>query len=163
MAQDKPELGFGEAHVFLVKTAAGQERNVARVIERRARARGEPYRTAIKAILCSDDVKGYIFVEATSPHFVDELIYGLRHVKTRLPGFVPLAEVEKYLVVKPPGEGIEPGDMVEITGGPFRSMQARVISVDRQKGEATIELVEATFALPITMFADYLRKLPSVK
>ncbi|MEM2905737.1 MAG: transcription elongation factor Spt5 [Candidatus Bathyarchaeia archaeon] len=163
MAQDKPEAELGEAHIFLVKTATGQERNVARIIERRAKAKGEPYSTAIKAILCSEDVKGYIFVEATSPHFVDELIYGLRHVKTRLPGFVPLAEVEKYIAVKPPGEGIEPGNVVEITGGPFRGMQARVISIDRQKGEATIELVEATFTLPITIFVDYLRKLPSPK
>jgi len=163
LAQDRPEPALGEAHIFLVKTAAGQERNVARIIERRVRAKGETYSAAIKAILCSEDVKGYIFVEAASPHYVDELIYGLRHVKTRLPGFVPLSEVEKYLAVKPPGEGIEPGDMVEITGGPFRGMQARVISIDKQKGEATIELVEATFTLPITIFVDYLRKLPPAK
>lgn len=163
MAQGEPEPSLGEAHIFLVKTAAGQERNVAWILERRTRARGEPYRSAIKAILCTEDVKGYIFVEATSPHYVDELIYGLRHVKTRLPGFVPLVEIEKYLAVKPPGEGIDVGDIVEITGGPFRGMQAKVLSVDKQKGEATIELVEATFTLPITIFADYLRKVPTAR
>ncbi len=150
-------------HIYLIKTSTGQERNVARVIERRVKARGEPYTKVVKAILCSDDLKGYLFVEATSPHHLDEIIYGLRHVKTRLPGFVPLAEIEKYITVKPVGEEIVVGDNVEVTGGPFRSMQARVIAVDRQKGEATIELLEATFALPITIYLDYLRKLTSVE
>ncbi|MBS7627447.1 KOW motif-containing protein, partial [Candidatus Bathyarchaeota archaeon] len=64
-------------------------------------------------------------------------------------------------VTKSPIEEIAVGDSVEITGGPFKSMRARVVAIDKQKGEATVELLEAAFTLPITIYADYLRRVSS--
>lgn len=149
------------SRIYLVKTSAGQEKSVAQMIARRVKSKGEPYIKSIKSILCTDGLKGYVFVEASNPYQLDEILYGLRHVKARLQGFVPITELEKYLVTKPPIEEISVGDSVEITGGPFKSMRARVVAVDKQKGEATVELLEAAFTLPITIYADYLRKVSS--
>ncbi|MEM3027977.1 MAG: transcription elongation factor Spt5 [Candidatus Bathyarchaeia archaeon] len=149
------------SRIYLVKTSAGQEKSVAQMIARRVKSKGEPYTKSIKSILCTDGLKGYVFVEANNPYQLDEILYGLRHVKARLQGFVPITELEKYLVTKPPIEEIAVGDSVEITGGPFKSMRARVVAVDKQKGEATVELLEAAFTLPITIYADYLRKVSS--
>lgn len=149
------------SRIYLVKTSAGQEKSVAQMIARRVKSKGEPYTKSIKSILCTDGLKGYVFVEASNPYQLDEILYGLRHVKARLQGFVPITELEKYLVTKPPIEEIAVGDSVEITGGPFKSMRARVVAVDKQKGEATVELLEAAFTLPITIYADYLRKVSS--
>ncbi|MBS7627448.1 transcription elongation factor Spt5, partial [Candidatus Bathyarchaeota archaeon] len=66
--------------------SAGQEKSVAQMIARRVKSKGEPYTKSIKSILCPDGLKGYIFVEVSNPYQLDEILYGLRHVKARLQG-----------------------------------------------------------------------------
>ena len=38
-------------------------------------------------------------------------------------------------------------------------MQARIIRIDEAKEEVTIELLEASYTLPITVHADYVREV----
>jgi transcriptional antiterminator NusG len=59
--------------------------------------------------------------------------------------------------VKPIIDEIEVGYVVEITGGPFKGMKAKITKVNKVRSEATLELLEATFTLPITVHADYLK------
>ena len=43
-------------------------------------------------------------------------------------------------------------------------MQAKITRIDKTKNEVTLELLEATFTLPITVHADYVKlvkKAPS--
>ena len=137
--------------IFAVRTTVGQERNVSNLISGKIEANDIP----IKAILVPDTLKGYIFIEADGPHVVDEAISGIKHVRSRVPGVVPFSEVEKYIVVKPVIEELDVDDLIEITGGPFKGMRAKITDIDRTKEEITIELLEATFTLPITVHADY--------
>ena len=53
------------------------------------------------------------------------------------------------------------GDLVEIIGGPFRGMKAKITRVERTKEEVTIELLEVAFTLPITVHADYVKLVES--
>jgi len=145
------------SRIYAVKTTVGQEKQVLEMLERRVKAKG--YTSSIKAVMWSKDLKGYILVEADNPALIDELIQGLRHVKGRVSGFVNPSEVDRYLVVKPVIESLQVGDMVEVIGGPFRSMKAKVVAVDRQKSEVTIELLESASPFPITIYAEYLRKI----
>lgn len=48
-------------------------------------------------------------------------------------------------------------DVVEVVGGPLKGMKAKVIKIDKAKNEVTIELLEATVTMPITVNADYVR------
>jgi len=139
--------------IFAVRTTVGQERNVSNLIAGRAEANGIP----IKAILVPETLKGYIFIEADGPHIVEEAISGIRHVRSRVPGMVSFSEIEKYVVVKPIIEELDVNDLVEVTGGPFKGMRAKITGIDRAKEEVTIELLEATFTLPITVHADYVK------
>jgi len=139
--------------IFAVRTTVGQERNVSNLIAGRAEANGIP----IKAILVPEALKGYIFIEADGPHIVEEAISGIRHVRSRVPGIVSFSEIEKYVVVKPVIEELDVSDLVEVTGGPFKGMRAKITGIDRAKEEVTIELLEATFTLPITVHADYVK------
>ena len=139
--------------IFAVRTTVGQERNVSNLIAGRAEANGIP----IKAILVPEALKGYIFIEADGPHIVEEAISGIRHVRSRVPGIVSFSEIEKYVVVKPVIEELDISDLVEVTGGPFKGMRAKITGIDRAKEEVTIELLEATFTLPITVHADYVK------
>jgi transcriptional antiterminator NusG len=139
--------------IFVVKTTTGQERNVARLIA----AKVEMAKIPIKALLVPDTLKGYVFVEADGPHLVEEAIAGVRHVRSRIPGLVSFAEVERYIVRKPVIEDLGEDDVVEITGGPFKGMRAKITRIDKSKGEVTLELLEATFTLPITVHSDYVK------
>jgi transcriptional antiterminator NusG len=139
--------------IYAVRTTAGQERNGANLIEAKARSQNLP----IKAILASENIKGYIFIEATEPHVVDEAIAGIKHIKSRVPGKLGIKDIEHYLVKKPVIEELDLGDIIEIIGGPFKGMRAKITRVDRIKKEVTLELLEAAFTLPITARVDYVK------
>ncbi len=139
--------------IFAVRTTVGQERNVSNLIAGRTEANKIP----LRSILVPDTLKGYIFVEANGPHIVEEAIMGIKHVRSRVPGVVSFAEVEKYVVIKPIIEELDVNDVVEVTGGPFKGMKAKITEIDKAKEEVTIELLEATFTLPITVHADYVK------
>lgn len=145
--------------IFAVRTTVGQERNVSNLISGKIEANDIP----IKAILVPETLKGYIFIEADGPHVVDEAISGIKHVRSRVPGVVPFSEVEKYIVVKPVIEELDVDDLIEVTGGPFKGMRAKITDIDRTKEEITIELLEATFTLPITVHADYAKLVEKAK
>lgn len=145
--------------VFAVRTTAGQEKNVANLIAVRIEGNQLP----IKAILVPEMLKGYIFIEAEGPHFVEEAIAGIKHVRSRVPGIVSFSEVEKYIVVKPVIEELDVDDVVEIISGPFKGMRAKITRIDKTKSEVILELLEATFTLPITVHADYVKVVEKAK
>jgi transcriptional antiterminator NusG len=145
--------------IFAVKTTTGQERNVAKLIAARIKMNN----ISIKAILVPETLRGYIFVEAEGPHFVEEAITGIRHVRSRVPGVVSFSEIERYIVRKPIIEELSENDVVEVTGGPFKGMRAKITRIDRAKEEVTLELLEATFTLPITVHSDYVKLVEKAK
>jgi len=147
------------AKIFAVKTTTGQERNVARLIA----AKVEMTHIPIKALLVPDTLKGYVFIEADGPHLVEEAIAGVRHVRSRIPGLISFNEIERYIVRKPVMEDLNEDDVVEITGGPFKGMRAKITRLDKSKGEVTLELLEATFTLPITVHSDYVKLVEKAK
>ena len=155
---DKKEE-FSQVKIFAVKTTTGQERNVARLIASKVEMTHIP----IKALLVPDTLKGYVFIEADGPHLVEEAISGVRHVRERIPGLISFNEIERYIVRKPVMEDLNEDDVVEITGGPFKGMRAKITRLDKSKGEVTLELLEATFTLPITVHSDYVKLVEKAK
>ena len=147
------------AKIFVVKTTTGQERNVSRLITTKIKISKIP----IKALLVPDTLKGYVFIEADGPHLIEEAIAGVRHVRSRIPGLVSFPEIERYLIRKPVLENLFEDDVVEITGGPFKGMRAKITRIDKPKGEVTLELLEATFTLPITVHSDYVKLVQKAK
>ena len=139
--------------VFAVRTTSGQEANVVDMIASKVKSGKLP----IKAVFMPEMLKGYVFVEAEGPHFVEQAIVGIKHVRSRVPGLVSFSEVERCIVVKPVIEELGLNDLVEVVGGPFKGMRAKITRIDKTKEEVTLELLEATFTLPITVHADYVR------
>jgi transcriptional antiterminator NusG len=145
--------------IFAVKTTTGQERNVARLVA----AKVEMNKIPVKAILVPEALRGYVFIEARGPHLVEEAITGVKHVRSRIPGIVSFAEIERYIVKKPIIEELNENDIVEVTGGPFKGMRAKITRIDKTKAEVTLELLEATFTLPITVNSDYVKLVEKSK
>jgi len=139
--------------LYLVRTTVGQERNVMFIAEGRIEREGIP----VRALVCVDTLRGYVLAEADAPHYVERAFANIKHGKGVSLRKVSLAEIESFLVPKPAIEGIDVNDIVEIVGGPFRGMKGRIVRVDKSKEEVTLELLEAPYALPITVHADYVR------
>jgi len=145
--------------VFVVKTTTGQEKNVAKLVAAKVEMNAIP----IKAVLVPEALRGYVFVEAEGAHIVEEAIAGIRHVRSRVPGIVSFSEIERYVVRKPVIEELNDDDIVEVTGGPFKGMRAKITRIDKTKAEVTLELLEATFTLPITVNSDYVKLVEKAK
>lgn len=120
-------------------------------------AKVEMAKLPIKAIIVPETLKGYVFVEAEGPHFVEDAITGIKHVRSRVSGIVNFSEIERHIVVKSVIDELGIDDVVEIISGPFKGMQAKITRIDKTKNEVTLELLEATFTLPITVRADYVK------
>lgn len=154
MAKPKPSTS-----IFVVRTTAGQEKNVADLVS----ARVELKKIPIKSILVPESLKGYIFLEAEGPHYVEEAIAGIKHIRSRVPGKVDLSEVERYIISKPVIEELDVNDIIEIISGPFKGMKAKITRIDSSKNEVTLELLEAAFTLPITVHSDYVKLVEKAK
>jgi transcriptional antiterminator NusG len=139
--------------VFAIRTTTGQEKNVAKLVSAKIKMNSIP----IKAILVPETMRGYVFMEADGPHLVEEAIAGIKHVRSRVPGIISFPEIERFIIRKPVIEELSERDIVEVTGGPFKGMRAKITRVDKSKEEVTLELLEATFTLPITVHSDYVR------
>ncbi|MFX1562277.1 MAG: transcription elongation factor Spt5 [Promethearchaeota archaeon] len=142
-----------DTNIYVVRTTIGQEKGIAHVISGRVSKR----QVDLKAILVPEPLKGYIFIEARSSREVELAIAGIPHIKGIIPGKILLQEIEHILVPRPPTEDLEIGDIVEITGGPFKGERARVMRIDASKDEITLELFEAPSPIPVKVHADFLR------
>jgi len=140
--------------IYAVRTTSGQERTVANLLMSRIAVKKLP----IASVLAPEIIKGYILVEAAGPHYVDEAISGMKHARARTKGVIGVSAIERFLISKPVIEDLSLGDLVEVVGGPFRGLRAKITDVDEAKEELIIELLEEGFAtLPITVHADYVK------
>jgi len=146
--------------IFAVRTTSGQEKTVAEMVASRVGVKKLP----VSSVLAPEVIKGYVFVEAVGPHFVDEAISGVRHARARTRGMITASAVERFIITKPVIEELDTDNLVEIVGGPFRGLKAKITHIDKVKEEVTIELLEEGFAtLPITVHADYVKLIERTK
>jgi len=142
-----------EYSLFILKTSMNQEKNVASIIEEKVRNKN----IKVSALLAPESLKGYIIIEAIDEGAVQEAIEGIKHIRGILPGQVPLQEIENYFEEKPVVEGMKTGDIVELVAGPFKGERAKVVRIDEGKEELTVELLEVTIPIPVTVNGSYVR------
>ncbi len=142
-----------EYSLFILKTTMNQERNVATLLEEKVKNKG----IKVSSLLSPESLKGYIFIEANDEGAVQEAIEGIKHVRGILPGNVPYEEVDSFFEEKPATEGIKTGDIIELVAGPFKGEKAKVIRLDEGKDELTVELLEVTIPIPVTVNGSYVR------
>ncbi len=138
---------------FAIRTTGGQENVVARLVENRL-ARKNP---GIYSISVLENLKGYIVIEATNPNAVYEVVSGIKHVRGQLQKEISFDDIKNFLVKKPSIEELSVDDIVEIIGGPFKGIKAKITIVDKDRQEATVVLLDAPYQLPVTIDANYLK------
>ncbi|GIU71430.1 MAG: transcription elongation factor Spt5 [Candidatus Nitrosocaldaceae archaeon] len=142
-----------DSKFFAIRTTGGQEHVVARLVENRLAKRNP----GLYSILVLENLKGYIVVEAASANIAYEVLSGIKHVRGQIKGEISLDDIKGFLVKKPSVEELSVDDTVEIIGGPFKGMKAKITRVDYDRQEATVILLDAPYQLPVTIDANYLR------
>src|SRR5215207_1024894 len=134
-----------DSKFFAIRTTGGQERVVANLLQTRANAKKLLIRSII--VLAPDSNVAY------------EALAGIRHVRGQIRGDLPFKDIEGYLVKKPVVSELSTNDTVEVIAGPFKSMKAKITRVDYEKQEATVVLLDSPYQIPVTVDANYLKRL----
>jgi len=141
------------SHFFAIRTTGGQEKVVMNILEARAKMN----KINILTVLLVDNLKGYVVMEALSPTDAYSAIEGVRHIRGQLRGELEFKDIEGYIIKKSTVSQLAVENIVEITGGPFKGMKARITRIDHEKEEATVILLDASYQLPVTVDANYLK------
>lgn len=155
-AQPGQTVPTSDSKFFAIRTTGGQERVVASQIQVRVNAK----KLGIRSVMVLDSFKGYIIVEAPDSNVAYEALAGIRHVRGQIRGDLPFKDIEGYLVKKPVISELNVDDTVEVIAGPFKSMKAKITRVDYEKQEATVVLLDSPYQIPVTVDANYLKKIP---
>ncbi len=150
---EEPVTEEVKSHLFAIRTTGGQEKVVMRILETRARTN----KINIQSVLWVNDLKGYVVVEAQDTSAAYQAIEGVRHIRGQLRGEMEFKDIEGYLIKKSMVAQLAVDQTVEITGGPFKGMKATVSRLDKEKEEATVVLLDASYQLPVTVDANYLK------
>ena len=144
-----------DSKFFAIRTTGGQERMVADMLYTKVVAK----KIGIRAVMVLESFKGYIIVEAPDANVAYEALAGIRHVRGQIRGDLPFKDIEGYLIKKPTVTELSIDDTVEVIAGPFKSMKAKITRVDYEKQEATVILLDSPYQIPVTVDANYLKKV----
>ncbi|MDD2643117.1 MAG: transcription elongation factor Spt5 [Methanobacteriaceae archaeon] len=141
--------------IFALKTSAGQERNVARMLARKTQDSG----IGITSILVPESLKGYIIVESYTKIDMRNPVMKIPHLRGIVEGkhSITFEEVKRFLNPEPIISSIQKGSIVELVSGPFKGERAKVVRIDESREEVVLELIEAAVPIPVTVKADQIR------
>lgn len=141
--------------IYALKTSTGQERNVARLLARKAKIAG----VGVSAILVPESLKGYILVESSTKIDLRNPEMKIQHLKGVVEGnsCITFDEVKRFLKPEPIISSIQKGSIVELVSGPFKGERAKVVRIDESREEVVLELIEAAVPIPVTVKADQIR------
>ena len=149
-----PPSPASESKFYAIRTTGGQERVVANVLLNKIKSKN----IGIYSILLLENFKGYIIVEAPDANVAFQALAGVRHIRGQIRGELPFKDIEGYLIKKPVVTELSIDDTVEVIGGPFKAMKAKITRVDYEKQEATVVLLDSPYQIPVTVDANYLKK-----
>lgn len=139
--------------IFIVKVTSNKEDKAMEMVVDKVVKKN----VNIYAIARPHGLRGYVLIESPDRENAEEAVYNLPYVKGILPKQVSYEEVKQMLEPVASEIKIEKSDVVEIIGEPFKNEKAKVIRVDKQKGEAVVSLLGAAVPIPVTVKLDNLR------
>lgn len=142
--------------IFTFRAKMGQEKSLTSVAEMKSKKEG----SGVWALLVSDTLKGYVFVEGEDMISVEKTMGEVRAVTGRALGSktVDINEISDLVVPKSPVEGLDEGGIVKIIDGPFKDLRAKITRMDSDT-EITVELLDSNMKLPLKLHADYVKKI----
>jgi len=138
--------------IYAIKTIIGRENVVLEAMAGKAKVSG----LFIKALVHPEELRGYIFVEGELKD-IETAIKEIPHARGLLRAPVLISDIKKFMEPKKIEIKVGGGDIVEVIGGPFKGERGKVTRFDDVKGEVTIELIEVTVPIPVTVNAGLVK------
>ena len=139
--------------MFVYRVTAGQEKVVADVLRHKV----EKDKLAVYAIAMIDELRGYLIIEAQDEVVARQAAMRIPHIKGVLSKSMDPKELDSLIEARSPALAIKKGDIGELISGPFKGEKARVIKIDENKDELTVELTEVAVPIPVTIKANTIR------
>jgi len=132
----------------------GQEELVATILKNKASEE-----LPIYSVIIMPNIKNYIIIEVDNDTTLKRAIMDIPYVKKSAMtiGKVNHKELEAMLKVESVMEKLEKDTVVEIKSGHLKGEKARVVRVNPTKEEITVEILDATIKMPITLKAENIR------
>ncbi len=145
--------------IYAIRTTSGREDMVIDIMATKIRSDG----LDVKTVFHPAEIKGYVFAEGTSGA-VHKAVQGLMHIRGVIDKPVPLDDIKHFLETERK-DRIRPeeANIVEIIGGPFKGEKGRITRVDSVKDEVTIELLDASIPIPVTIATEFIKILKRTK
>ena len=144
--------------LYTIRTTSGREDIVIDILSSKIRAEG----LEVKSLFHPAEIKGYIFVEG-GLGAIHKAAQGMLHVRGIMEKPIKIEEIQHFLEPKKAQSTANEGDVVEIIGGPFKGERGKITRIDKVKDEVTIELLEASIPIPVTIATEFIKILKREK
>lgn len=139
--------------IFVVKVTTNKEEKALELIAEKIKKKN----IDVYAIARPHGLRGYIFLEAPDRENAEEAVFNLPYVKGIIPKLVSYDEIKSMLEPVTADIKIEKNDIVEMIAEPFKKEKAKVVRIDKAKGEAVVSLLGAAVPIPVTVKLDNVR------
>lgn len=144
--------------IYTIRTTSGREGIVIDLLTTKIAGQG----IDVKCVFHPAELKGYVFIEGDL-NSVHKAIQGLMHARGVIEKPIKLEEIQHFLEYRKKRVTIDIGDTVEIVGGPFKGEKGKINRIDPAKDEITIELLEASMPIPVTIATEFVKILKKIK
>jgi len=142
-----------DALIFIVKVTTNKESKSIELIADRVNKKA----VNIYSVSRPHGLRGYIILESPDKENAEEAVFNLPYVKGIIPKQLAYEEIKVMIEPRASDVKIEKNDIVEIISESFKNEKAKVVRVDKTKGEAVVSLLGAIVPIPVTVKLDNLR------
>jgi len=144
--------------IYTLRTTGGREDIVMDMISSRVNAES----LDVKAVIHPAELKGYIFIEGSTAD-IHKALRGVMHTKGLIEKPIKISDIQHFMQTEKVETKVDEDDVVEIMGGPFKGERGKIKRIDKTKNEVTIELLEASIPIPITIATEFIKVIKKGK
>ena len=139
--------------IYVIKVTTNKEDQALDIIESKVNKKN----LQVYSLARPHGLRGYILLESLDRETAEEAVFNLPYIKGIIGKTVLYEDVKIMLEPSVAEMKIEKNDIVEIIAEPFKKEKAKVVRVDKQKGEAIVTLLQAAVPIPVTVKLDNLK------
>lgn len=139
--------------IFVIKVTTNKEERALELIAERVKKKS----LNVFTISRPHGLRGYILLEAEDKDSAEEAAFNLPYVKGIIGKTITYEEVKNMLEPEVTAISIQKDDIVEIIAEPFKKEKAKVLRIDKQRGEVVVSLLGAVVPMPVTIKLDNIR------
>ncbi len=139
--------------IFVVKVTTNKEEKAFEMVSEKIKKKN----LDVYAVARPHGLRGYILLEAPDRENAEEAVFNLPYVKGIIPRVVSLSEIKNMIEPVATEVKVEKNDIVEIIGEPFKKEKAKIVRVNKQKGEAIVLLLGAVVPMQVTVKLDNIK------